>query len=358
MGSGRLRAFRRDDIPDVVALRQQVFRFSERRSAGVLGAYFERIFFHHPWPDEELPSWVHEDASGRVTGFLGVMPRRMLWRGQAIRTAVATQLMVEPQSRGLVGRWLVRAFLAGPQDCSLSDTANDAARRIWESLGAGTSMIHSLVWLRPLRPCRDLTSRLAHGLAARGALYAARPLVAAGDAFAARRAGGAARKPAGTIQPLTPALMLAHLDVLGGRALRPAYEAGALDWLLEQAAEKRQFGTLERALVRDPSGEVAGWFLYFLNPGGASQVVQLAARPAAQALVLQHLFHHAWSRGAVTVAGRLEPALVPDLATLGCGFRRDGPWVLIHSRRPELMPAVERGDAFLSRLEGEWWLSF
>ena len=324
----------------------------------MLGAYFERIFFQHPWPDEELPSWVHEDASGRVVGFLGVMPHRMLWRGQAIRLAVATQLMVEPLSRGLVGRSLVRAFLAGPQDCSLSDTANDTARRIWESLGAGTSMIHSLVWLRALRPCRDLASRLAHGLAARGAVYAARPLLAAGDAFAARLAGGAARKPAGTIQPLTPALMLAHLDVLEGRALRPSYEQGALDWQLEQVAEKRQFGTLERALVRDPAGEAAGWFLYFLNPGGVSQVVQLAARPAAHTLVLQHLFHHAWSRGAAALAGRLEPGLVPELAALGCGFGRDGPWVLIHSRHPEIMLAVERGDAFLSRLDGEWWLSF
>jgi len=358
VGSGRLRAFRREDIPDVVALRQQVFHFSERRSASMLAEYFERIFFHHPWPDEELHSWVHEDRRGRVTGFLGVLPRRMTWRGQPIRTAVSTQLMVEPPSRGLVGLLLVRAFLAGPQDWSVSDTANDVARRIFESVGATTSMIHSLVWLRPLRPCRDLASRLAHGLVARGALFAARPLVAAGDAFAARRAGGAARQPAGTIQPLTPALMLAHLDVLGCRALRPAYEAGALEWLLEQVAEKRQFGTLERALVRAPSGEVAGWFLYFLNPGGASQVVQLAARPAAQTLVLQHLFHHAWSRGAAAVAGRLEPAFVSDLATLGCGFARDGPWVLIHSRRPELMPAVERGDALLSRLDGEWWLSF
>jgi hypothetical protein len=342
----------------VVALRQSVFRFSERRSASVLATYFERIFFQHPWPDDDLPSWVHEDASGRVVGFLGVMPRRMVWRGQVIRMAVATQLMVEPQSRGLIGRSLVRAFLAGPQDCSLSDTANDAARRLWESLGAGTSTIHSLVWLRPLRPCRDITARIARGLAARGALYAARPLVAAGDAVAARLSGGAARKPAGTIQPLTPTLMLAHLDVLGCRALRPVYEQGALDWLLDQVAEKRQFGTLERALVREPAGRVAGWFLYFLNSGGASQIVQFAARPAAHTLVLQHLFHHAWSRGAAALVGRLEPALVPDLAALGCGFGRDGPWVMIHSHRPEIMPAVERGDAFLSRLDGEWWLSF
>ena len=26
--------------------------------------------------------------------------------------------------------------------------------------------------------------------------------------------------------------------------------------------------------------------------------------------------------------------------------------------KPELMAAIHRGDAFLSRLEGEWWLRF
>ncbi len=353
-----MRPFRREDIPEAVALRQQVFRFSERRSANELAAYFERIFFQHPWQDAEMPSWVHEDRRGRVTGFLGVLPRRMIWRGQPIRLAVSTQLMVEPSSRGLVGLSLVRAYLAGPQDWSLSDTANDTARRIFEGLGARTSMIHSLVWLRPLRPCRDLASRLAHGVVARGALFAARPLVAAGDAVAARLPDGAARKPPGAVQLLTSALMLAHLDVLASRALRPVYDAGSLDWLLEQVAEKRQFGTLEQALVRDAAGEVAGWFLYFLNPGGLSQVVQVAARPTAVRLVLRHLFHHAWARGAVTLAGRLEPALVPELAALGCGFGRDGPWVLVHARRSEILTAVERGDTFLSRLDGEWWLSF
>ena len=343
-----------------MALRLQAFRFSERRSASELAVYFERIFFQHPWRDEELSSWVYEDGRGHVTGFLGVLPRRMMWRGQPIRLATSTQLMVAPRSRGLVGLWLVRAFLTGPQDLSLSDTANDTSRRILEGLGGSTSMIHSLAWLRPLRPCRDLASRLARGwgIAGRAAALAARPLVAAGDAVAARMQDGAARRPAGSVQPLTSALMLAHLDVLASRRLRPVYESGSLDWLLEQVAEKRQFGTLERGLVRGGAGDVAGWFLYFLNPGGVSHVVQVAARPTTGRLVLRHLFHHAWARGATAVSGRLDPALVADLAALGCAFQRDGPWVLVHARRPEILQAIERGDGFLSRLDGEWWLSF
>src|SRR5438876_499032 len=157
-----------------------------------------------------------------------------------------------------------------------------------------------------------------------GGPAASGPLLAGLDALAAWLPGRFAhRPPPGAAEPFGAALMAAHADaVLGHHALRPAYEEGPLNWLLAQLAEKRLSGTLECAAVRDARGELAGWFLYFLNPGGVSQVVQLAARPAAQALVLQHLFHHAWQRGAAAVAGRLEPALLDELGARGCAFVR------------------------------------
>jgi hypothetical protein len=31
---------------------------------------------------------------------------------------------------------------------------------------------------------------------------------------------------------------------------------------------------------------------------------------------------------------------------------------LIHSRNEKLLNAIYHGDAFLSRLEGEWWMRF
>jgi hypothetical protein len=33
-------------------------------------------------------------------------------------------------------------------------------------------------------------------------------------------------------------------------------------------------------------------------------------------------------------------------------------WTLIHSQQPELLDAIHRGDAFLTRLEGEWCMRF
>ena len=62
--------------------------------------------------------------------------------------------------------------------------------------------------------------------------------------------------------------------------------------------------------------------------------------------------------GATAVEGRLEPAYLPDLGGVGCRFSREGPWMLVHSRRPELQAAVLSGQAFVSRLDSEWWLNF
>jgi hypothetical protein len=39
-------------------------------------------------------------------------------------------------------------------------------------------------------------------------------------------------------------------------------------------------------------------------------------------------------------------------------FHGRGSPVLVHSRRRELVDAVRCGDAFLTRLDGEWWMSF
>jgi hypothetical protein len=357
---GRLRRLREADLPELVALRQQVFRFRERESAAETAAYFERIFCRNPWADEDLPSLVYEAEDGRVAGFVGVIPRPMVFRGERIRAAVATQLMVAPASRGLIGRRLGRAFFSGPQDLSLSDTANEAARRIWESVGGSVSALYSLTWTRTLRPGRKLASDLARGLLRRAGLFAARPLITAVDALAARIGGRIERHlPPGSVEALDAETMAASLpDLAGPRGVRPAYEDGSLPWLLAQAGEKQQFGALRRMLVRDPGGEIAGWFLYYHTGGGVGQVLQLASRRATRALVVRHLFHDAWRLGLTAIEGRAEPALVGELAEQGSCIGRAGPWVLIHSPRVELMHAIETGDAFVSRLEGEWWLSF
>ena len=357
--TGRVRPFARDDIPQVAALRQRVFHYQQRTRLDELGAYFEQVFFDGPWHcDGGVPSLVYVDRRGSVAGFLGVIMRPMTFRGERLRVAVGTQLMVAPESRGLVGRRLVRALLRGPQDLSVSDTANEAARLLWQGLGGRVSLLQSLHWIRPVRPARYAAARIPGGLAIRGARRLALPLLAGVDVLAARRAAYAV-PPSGATRALDARGVLAACDgVIGDRALRPVYDLASLEWLLQRLAEKRQFGPPRGRLVRTADGHDAGWFLYCVNPGGVCEVVQIAARRATAPLVLSHLLHDGWRAGGVAIAGRFDPGLADVFAASGQSFGRLGPYMLIHSARPELMLAIEQGDAFLSRLEGEWWLSF
>lgn len=347
---GRIRPLRRSDLPEIVALRREIFHRSERPDDDDLVAYLERVFLQSPWRGEEVLSLVYEDATCRVSGFLGVMPRIMMLRGEPLRVAVGTQLMVSPAHRGLVGLRLVRAYREGPYDLCLSDAANDAARRLWQSVGGVVAPAYGVGWERVLRPLwRHLEGRP-------GATFA-RSLGAAVTTVL-RKPAWRRRAPAGALTPLDPATMAAAAPLLlQDYALRPCYEDDSFPWLLEQLAEKREFGALEGALLRDGDA-VAGWFLYCLAPSGNALVVQLVARPADRERVVQHLSLHAWRRGAHTLNGRLSPDWLPALAAGRCGLRADAPCVLYWSSRLDVLRAIERGDVFLSRLDGEWWLSF
>jgi hypothetical protein len=86
--------------------------------------------------------------------------------------------------------------------------------------------------------------------------------------------------------------------------------------------------------------------------------VQLVASPSSIDRVLDHLFARAWQEGAVAVSGRIEPRFMQSLSDQHCVFHQRGPSIVIHSRRPELVRALESGRACFSRLDGEWPLRF
>ncbi len=359
-GAGRIRAFRRDDIPAVTALRRRLFRLSEQRTPERLAAYFEQLFFDGPLGDADLPSLVYEDEAGGVAGFLGVVARRMSWRGRPVRVAVGTQLMVAPERRGLAGKRLARALVAGRQDLTLSDLANDGARRVGESVGFTAVPTWSLQWTLALRPARAAWARGARSLLSRAAAQAMRPLCAVWDAAVVwARGTPAAPAPGDHVERLDVHRDLGELEpLLAQWPLRPVYERTALTWQLSQIARKPSLGALQQLLVRDGGGRALGWCLYGLNPGGASDVIQVAARRGAGRRVLAQLARHAHAHGAVALSGRLDAALAQDLAAAGSAFSADGPWLLVHARDHALTDAIVGGDAFLTRLEGEWWLSF
>jgi hypothetical protein len=360
-----VRHFRRDDIPAIAQLWLRAFRRRDGAASPRLQRYFEEIFFASPWSGLDLPSLVYEEAGLGVAGFLGVIPRRMMFRGRPLKVAAASQLMVDERARGYPGVKLMRAFFAGPQDLGFSDGANDFAERLWRSCGGAVAQLYSLKWTRILRPAQYARVRFKER-ASRGYGYVAElfePVCDVVDTLAAWTGPGARRMPRGADcwieeEPSERTLLWCVQHLAGARALAPAYEADSFHWFLEMAGRKKMHGTLRKAVVREPTGELAGWYLYYLEPGGVGQVLQFGARPNAATRVLDCLFYQALKQGAVAVSGQLEPRFTKALSASRCDFDWSGFAVVAQSRNTALLSAIHEGDAFLSRLEGEWWARF
>ena len=357
-----IRVFTEDDVPGAAALFARVYPEHRWSSQAACESYLREMLFDNPWRDPEVPSWVAEEEDGRISGFYAVMPRRMSLRGRPVRVAVGCQFMVDPHRRNsLTALEMAKAFLSGPQDLTLADGANDLSRRLWMGIGGTASPLYSLHWTRPLRPARYMASLVDERAMLPPALtFAARPLGALADALVTRlRPNRFLREQTELAEDaLDPAMMLAHLpDVLRGSALQPVYDARSLAWLLEQTACKTRHGRLRARAVRDRE-RLLGWYLYYVQPGGVSEVVQIAACDGSFDRVLQRLLADAWRHGVAAVRGRLDPRFVQEHSARHCWLRTDGTWTLVHSRHADVMAAIQQGDAFLSRLEGEWWLRF
>jgi hypothetical protein len=357
-----IRIFVEDDVPAVAELFARVYPKLRWSSQAAYESYFRHMLFSNPWYDPELPSWVAEEGS-RITGFYGVVPRRMLLHGRPIRVAMGYQFFVDPDKRhSLTALELLKAGISGPQDLTFTDTAGDTPGRMWTAVGGTAALLYSLYWTRPLRPARYVLSLLDQRATLPLPLtFVARPFAALADTLAARlRPNRFYRETVNLVEDtLDPAVMLAHLpEVMQGCALQPAYDSRSLAWLLDQTARKRRYGRLRARTVWDDKRRLIGWYLYHVDAGAVSEVVHIAAVQGCFDRVLQRLLADAWRHGAVAVRGRLDPRYAAELANRHCWLRREGSWTLVHSRHAEIMSAIQQGNAFLSRLEGEWWLRF
>lgn len=359
-----VRQFAQEDIPRVAELHRRVFGTTDHSAAGSMDSY--RKYFADVFPaatprSNGIVSLVCEERPGAVVGFLGVRTRRMLFDDRPVLMAVCSQFAVDPTRRGQAGLRILKQCLDGPQDLSLTDEAGEDTRRIWEWCGGATALLYSIHWIRPLRPARTvlalLMRRRPQGLLAR----LSTPLASIVDTVCGSLVRNPLRvsEPRGSREDLHEATLPMQLsEFTAGRSLRPNYGDGSLAWLLERARCRAAAGQLRTVMVKDENQDMVGWYVYYANPGGVGEVLQVAARKQAFGQVLDHLLYDAWLCGAIALSGRLDPAFAQELSDRQCLLYRRGYWTLVHSRRPELLHAIERGDAFLTRVEGEWCLRF
>lgn len=356
---GEIRPLLRGDLDQVTSLYEHVARSGSRTAPARLAAYFEETFFDHPWADAEIPSLVYAEDDGRITGFLGSSVRRFTFDGRPVRVGVSGQLVADPEARGHApGAFLMNAYMNGPQDLTVTDTASELVRRIWEGVGGETFHLACVGWVRIFSPLQ-----FASGYRRRrerlGAAGVTRPVLAGFDA-AARAVFRGALQPQRATGVEGRALSAKDLvesveAVTENMRLKPAYDEAFLEWLFDHIAAVTGRGELRRRIVSS-GGRVRGWYVYYLQPGGISQVLQVAGDERDVGDVLDDLFRDAQAGGTAGLQGRVEAHLLEPLSHRRALLHPSGYLALVHARDPDLMYAVQSGRALLTRLEGEWWM--
>jgi hypothetical protein len=142
----------------------------------------------------------------------------------------------------------------------------------------------------------------------------------------------------------------------GKNILVPEYEASSFGWLMQRLQEGRRFKRVVAAQVVH-EGEAIGLFVYGIGQDGETDVVQLAALPGREDLTFDHLTNHARDNGGTVLRGRLDRRVSRLISERGLPLTLAQPWTVLHSHRPDVTSQLLTGQAFLSRLDSEWWIN-
>lgn len=315
------------------------------------------LFLDTPQADPELPGLVSVGDDGQLTGMIGRISRRMEFRGQPIRAAVACELFVDPAHRAkMLGVKLLKKLMAGPQDLLFSDIANETSRKIWTGLGGSIASWYGLTWVKVLQPTQFALSMLRDRRFGKLA-WTGRSLAALADRVLCRRFGRLTQlgpEPNVDSEPLTPDLFLDLFPQFSATDdLRPVYDRETIDWIWSRLDFLYVAGPSEQRLVRSPRGEPLGWYVFQMTDTRIARVAQIVALPNTMGPVLDHLLHHAATRGAIAVSGRVIPRFLQAFTDRQCVIRPRSSHTLIHARDPQLLETFATGRAFLSLFESE-----
>ncbi len=356
-----------DDLPRVAELWDVVQHEGARRThTSELVAFLTQTLLDSPWADPEIPSLVATDGT-EIVGFLGSNVRRMSFDGRPLRMACSAHLLSHPRVRPqAVGARLLHTYLAGPQELTITDGANEPVRKMWEGLGGTTVHASCLSFMQLLKPGRLALHRLGRSRRLRPLERALLRPVSLIDAAARRIVSpDEPGDPEGVRERLTPAAVVEHLpEVAAKLRLVPSYDVPYLTWLfaaLDDSARREPLwpdriarGPLWAELVR-VRGRVVGWYVCQVHRGGFCRILQLAASERKVETVFDQLRRGALENGAGGIYGRLEPRLVGPLSGRRTLFQLGPGRLLVSSNDEAIVDAVVRGSALLTRMDGEWW---
>jgi len=349
-----IRPLELDDLPAVEGLLDAHLVIGRHGARHTAATFARETLLASPWADSELPSLVATEG-GAVIGFFALHARRVRFDDRTLRAACCSHLVVDPRHRaGAAGALLIGRCLQGPQDLTISDTANDVVARVWSTFGGRADAARSCEWMHVLRPGR-LATRLARQWASgtrpnRGDLpVPGLPLHIAARFVPRLRVP---QEPNVHSEPLTVAQAVDELPAAArGLRLRADYDEAYLRWLFGRL--ETMPGEVVLRMVRRASRAV-GWYVYVLGPTGRGRVLQVFTGLRHADVVVGDLLADGRARGATLMTGRLEPHLFEPLrrrlTSVGFGARH-----VVHSRHADVLAAHASPAAVVSRLDGEWW---
>lgn len=360
----RIRPFVAADVAAVAALFQKIFLDPSVPAPPGLAAYVRSLYLDVAEGETDIPSLVHVDEAGKITGFIGVDTLSMRYGDRVLSAAICGSLMVEDHDGDpMAGARLLKAFLAGPQDISLSETASEVSMRMWTSLRGIALAQYSLDWVRVLRPGSFALNVAANRF---GPVRLLAPLGRGADRLLGLRRkddglhwSGMARErpvPGGlVVREVDAAAFAALVEPLTEQfALRPQWRAGQLDDILADARLKPPYGDFVLCAVETRDARPVGAFAYHLRPGHIGRVLQVLARPGQAGAVIDCLIGDAFRRGASALRGRTQPALLDAMLGRRIAFVNAASTV-VHSRDAALVQACRNGELFFNGLAGEHW---
>ena len=353
-----IRLVERDDIPTIVDLHRRIFGVPPGTPQSD-DLDYGTIFFDHPWFDPEIRSILYE-KDGELLGFMGIVARPMMFKDRRIRMAVPTRFMVDAERGGaLIAVQLLKHLATMPIDLAVNDSSNDVMREVWLRARAEVFHFSSLRWTRAFQPLEWARWRLRQGSGAAGTVGRwSRPATWPGDALV-RRMGwndfssgdGLRAEPT-----LDASRLLPVIEAEGARrSLRPVLDESTFAWQLAELGAGESIRRLRGAVVLDKRDRDVGWYLYIHEPRGPAEVLQLGALRGREEAVFATLSAEAHDGGAIALTGRTDPRFLPALAHQRCTIKAGIPWSLLVSTDPDIVSALQCGDAHFSRLEGEWW---
>jgi hypothetical protein len=292
---------------------------------------------------------------------VGVNLVPMVFSGRRLKAAFCGALMVEdPKRDPLAGARLLKAFLSGSQDLSVSETANKTSLEMSRALKGVAFPGYSLEWMRAFTPASfacDMVFR--HSSLRRIALTAAQGVdrlagwsgLGRGLAIAE---SGSGRSPL-TLTAVDASGFAEAVDRLTAHyRIRPFWNLNDLARVLSQAFDKPRYGEAVAMIASRDGGTAAGAFLYHLQPGGVGRVFQILSLPGMESVVIDCLFTDAARRGAAGLRGRTQPAILNGLLGKKAMFANASSTV-VFTRDEDILDCFRSGEAFVNGIAGESW---